>query len=303
MSSDYGASFVEVVVDTGEEGSLRKITSSSSGAELALVVEGADPRGTGNAVATSRLAPGTNRAQIACGDEAVAGPATSNRAGGNVWTTVEPSCTDDDAWTTTRNGKSVGCDWVEAWAPRCQAKGTMPSTKGKVYARYLQPRRNLPSLRNPVSAVAAFTEYPSCGRAAAATRLCGRPPGITRKPSQVRVRQSMRYAVQRLDVMVQAERPPQDASVRVQRSRPLVIATSTRRLAGAPGSRRRRTSAATCAGRAEPRRTTRAPSRAAGTRTRDVKQRTRATPSRGRAAPARSTQHSSVDPIFPSLSE
>ena len=54
--------------------------------------------------------------------------------------------------------------------------------------RYARPRRTSSSLRNPISAVAASTEYPRRGRGAAATRLPRkRPPRNNASTSQVRI--------------------------------------------------------------------------------------------------------------------
>mmetsp|Transcript_27573 Transcript_27573/g.85692 ORF Transcript_27573/g.85692 Transcript_27573/m.85692 type:complete len:262 (-) Transcript_27573:128-913(-) len=137
-SSDSGDSWIEDT-SVGESKRWQGITSSSDGSIVAAIVA------FGNVWMSSDYGASFVEVVVDTGEEGSLRKITSSSSGaelalvvegGNVWTTVEPSCTDDDAWTTTRNGKSVGCDWVEAWAPRCQAKGTMPSTKGKVYARY-----------------------------------------------------------------------------------------------------------------------------------------------------------------------
>ena len=52
----------------------------------------------------------------------------------------------------------------------------MTGSIGHTNIKYERPRRNLHCWRNPVSTVAAPTEYPRRGRGAAATRLRERPP-------------------------------------------------------------------------------------------------------------------------------
>ena len=47
------------------------------------------------------------------------------------------ACADSDTWTTVPGGE--GCDWVAKKEGRCQTKGTLPGTKGKVVASYACP--------------------------------------------------------------------------------------------------------------------------------------------------------------------